>query len=164
MSLEITPGRFFVRRSLAISVRSAASVSECVRLNPPNSARFNKLLLRAAKNAAHYAVMSSCLCKYGEGAGFPFQVESLEDGVDDAVHALDIHKARHWPGAARTSTKQRSITLVVLSLRHRWRGKAKNDSSSGRSSSSRQPADVVTPPAYQSCGTRLRRQARLSAK
>jgi hypothetical protein len=26
-------------------------------------------------------VMSSCLCKYGEGAGFPFQIESLEDGV-----------------------------------------------------------------------------------
>jgi hypothetical protein len=23
------------------------------------------------------------LCKYGEGAGFPFQIESLEDGVDD---------------------------------------------------------------------------------
>jgi hypothetical protein len=44
-------------------------------------------------------VMSSCLCKYGEGAGFPFQVESLEDGVDDAVHALDIHKAHHRPGA-----------------------------------------------------------------
>ena len=43
--------------------------------------------------------MSSCLCKYGEGAGFPFQVESLEDGVDDAVHARDIHKAHHRPGA-----------------------------------------------------------------
>src|SRR5271165_6615154 len=44
-------------------------------------------------------VMSSCLCKYGEGAGFPFQVESLEDGVDDAIHALDVHKAHHGPGA-----------------------------------------------------------------
>jgi hypothetical protein len=33
----------------------------------------------------------------------------------------------------RTSTKQRSITLVVRSLRYRCRGKAKNDSSSGRS-------------------------------
>src|SRR5271157_5852251 len=44
-------------------------------------------------------VMSSCLCKYGEGAGFPFQVESLEDGVDDAVHAFDVHKAHHRPGA-----------------------------------------------------------------
>ena len=41
------------------------------------------------------AVMSSCLCKYGEGAGFPFQVESLEDGVDDTVHALDIYEAGH---------------------------------------------------------------------
>ena len=32
----------------------------------------------------------------------------------------------------RTSTKQRSITLVVRSLRHRCRGKAKNDSNSGK--------------------------------
>jgi hypothetical protein len=37
----------------------------------------------------------------------------------------------------RTSTKQRSITLVVRSLRHRCRGKAKNDSSSGKSCPSR---------------------------
>ncbi len=44
-------------------------------------------------------VMSSCLCKYGEGASFPLQVESLEDGVDDAVHALDIDKAHHRPGS-----------------------------------------------------------------
>src|SRR2546428_4813121 len=44
-------------------------------------------------------VMSSCLCKYGEGAGFPFQIESLEDGVDDAVQALDIYEAEHGPGA-----------------------------------------------------------------
>jgi hypothetical protein len=35
------------------------------------------------------------LCKKVEGAGFPFQVESLEDGVDDAVDALDIDKAHH---------------------------------------------------------------------
>jgi hypothetical protein len=31
----------------------------------------------------------------------------------------------------RTSTKQRSMTLVVRSLRHRCRGNAKNDSNSG---------------------------------
>ena len=37
----------------------------------------------------------------------------------------------------RTSTKQRSITLVVHSFRHRCRGKAKNDSSSGKSRSRR---------------------------
>src|SRR5919198_5261953 len=36
----------------------------------------------------------------------------------------------------RTSAKQRSITLVVRSFRHRWRGKLKNDSSSGKSRSS----------------------------
>jgi len=32
-----------------------------------------------------------------EGAGFPFPVESLEDGVDDAIHALDIYKTDHGP-------------------------------------------------------------------
>ncbi len=44
--------------------------------------------------------MSSCLCKHGEGAGFLFQVESLEDGVDDAVHGFDVDKTDHGPGAA----------------------------------------------------------------
>jgi hypothetical protein len=44
-------------------------------------------------------VTSSCLCKYGEGAGFPFQVEALEDGVNDAIHAFDIHKTHHGPGS-----------------------------------------------------------------
>src|SRR5919108_3788005 len=39
--------------------------------------------------------MSRCLCKYGEGAGFPFQVKSLEDGVDDAVHTFYVYKAGH---------------------------------------------------------------------
>src|SRR5213594_4075277 len=39
----------------------------------------------------------------------------------------------------RTSTKQRSITLVVRSLRHRCRGKAKNDSNSGK-------RDLLRPP------------------
>ena len=45
-------------------------------------------------------VTSSCLCKKLEGAVFPFQVEALEDGVDDAVHPLDVDKAHHRPGAA----------------------------------------------------------------
>src|SRR5438132_1396744 len=45
-------------------------------------------------------VTSSCLCKYREGVGFPFQVESLEDGVDDAVDAFYVDKANHGPGAA----------------------------------------------------------------
>ena len=44
--------------------------------------------------------MSSRLCKKVEGAVFPFQVESLEDGVDDSVHACDVDKANHGPGAA----------------------------------------------------------------
>src|SRR6266851_9632589 len=45
-------------------------------------------------------VTSSWLCKYGEGAGFPFQIESLEDGVDNAVHTFYVHKAHHGPGPA----------------------------------------------------------------
>src|SRR5271166_2860018 len=40
-------------------------------------------------------VTSSCLCKNAEGAGFPFQVEALEDGVNDAIHTFDVHKAHH---------------------------------------------------------------------
>jgi hypothetical protein len=38
---------------------------------------------------------SSRLCKYAEGAVFPFQVESLEDGVDDSVHGFDVDEADH---------------------------------------------------------------------
>src|SRR5437660_3256186 len=45
-------------------------------------------------------VMSSSLCKKLEGAVFPFQVESLEDGVDDAVHALHVDEADHGPGSS----------------------------------------------------------------
>ena len=46
------------------------------------------------------AVMSSRLCKYAEGASFPFQVESLEDGVDDPVHGLHVDEADHGPCSA----------------------------------------------------------------
>jgi hypothetical protein len=42
--------------------------------------------------------MSSRLCKYTEGASFPFQVESLEDGVDDSVHGLHVDEANHGRG------------------------------------------------------------------
>jgi hypothetical protein len=45
-------------------------------------------------------VMSSRLCKKLEGAFFPFHVESLEDGVDDAVDAGHIHEADHGPGSS----------------------------------------------------------------
>src|SRR6266852_7642455 len=44
-------------------------------------------------------VMSSCLCKYGEGAGFPFQIESVEDGIEDAVDTFYVHKTNHGPGS-----------------------------------------------------------------
>jgi hypothetical protein len=45
-------------------------------------------------------VMSSRLCKELEGAIFPFQIKSLENGVNDSVHALHVHKANHGAGAA----------------------------------------------------------------
>jgi hypothetical protein len=60
-------------------------------------------------------VMSSRLSKKVEGAVFPFQVESLEDGVEDAVHAFYVDEADHGRVPRRL----------------------KNDSSSGRSCSSR---------------------------
>lgn len=43
---------------------------------------------------------SSCLCKNTEGAGFPFQAEALEDGLNDAVHAMHVDKAHHGTSAA----------------------------------------------------------------
>src|SRR5579875_2489527 len=45
-------------------------------------------------------VTSSSLCKYSEGAVFPFQIESLEDGVDDAVHGLHIDETDHGSSTA----------------------------------------------------------------
>jgi len=44
--------------------------------------------------------MSSRLCKYAEGASFPFQVESVEDGVDDPVRGLHVDEADHGPCSA----------------------------------------------------------------
>jgi len=84
-------------------------------------------------------VTSSCLCKKVEGAFFPFGllVHAVEDGIDNPVDALDVDEAGHGPVRRRTSTKQRSITLVVGSLRHSGRGKLKNESRSGKSRSRR---------------------------
>ena len=53
--------------------------------------------VRMRVNDKASGVTSSRLCKYTEGAIFPVQVESLEDGVDDAVH---VDEADHGPGAA----------------------------------------------------------------
>jgi hypothetical protein len=44
--------------------------------------------------------MSSGLCKQLEGAVFPRQVESLENGVDDAVDAGHIDEADHGPSSS----------------------------------------------------------------
>jgi hypothetical protein len=68
------------------------------------------------------------MCREFEGAGFPFQIESLEDGVHDGDP-----RSRRSPKQTiglvrpRTSTKDRSITSMVRSLRQRFRGKAKNE-------------------------------------
>ena len=70
---------------------------------------------------------SSCLCKNSEGAGFPFQVEALEDGVNDTIHALDVHKANHGRVRRRTSTEQRLMMLVVRSFFHEKAAQKKFD-------------------------------------
>src|ERR1700674_62000 len=80
-------------------------------------------------------VMSSCLCKYGEGAGFSFQVRSLENGVEDAVHTFYVHKAHHGTSPSADFHEAASITSVVRSFRQRCWGNAKNDSNSGKSRS-----------------------------
>src|SRR6202142_3727317 len=51
-------------------------------------------------NRCDVTVMSSGLCKKLEGAVFPFQVESLEDGIDDTVHAGNVDEADHGPGSS----------------------------------------------------------------
>src|ERR1051326_3927235 len=43
-------------------------------------------------------VTSSSLCKSLEGAGFPFQVKAIEDGIDNSVHTFHIYKADHRSG------------------------------------------------------------------
>src|SRR5581483_7996207 len=58
----------------------------------------HSLRLRGRQPNRRPAVMSRGLCKNLEGAVFPFQVEALEDGVDDSVHAVYVHKAHHGPG------------------------------------------------------------------
>jgi hypothetical protein len=50
-------------------------------------------------------VTSSRLCKKSEGAGFPFQVKAMEDGIDCSVHALNVHKADDRSGSAPHSDK-----------------------------------------------------------
>ncbi len=52
-------------------------------------------LVACRRTSSRESVTSSCLCKNAEGAGFPFQVEALEDGVDDAIDAFHVHEAHH---------------------------------------------------------------------
>jgi hypothetical protein len=44
-----------------------------------------------------------------EAAGFPFQVESLEDGIDDSIHRLHVETDR-GPGAGQTDLASDRIT------------------------------------------------------
>jgi hypothetical protein len=50
-------------------------------------------------------VPSNRSCKNAEGAGFPLQIESLEDRVDNPVHGLHVDEADHEPGAAADSNE-----------------------------------------------------------
>jgi hypothetical protein len=67
--------------------------------------------------------MASCLCKLLEGATFPFPVKALEDGGDDAVHAVKIHKAHHRPGLLadfdRSLKSAAKKTAIVATQRRR---------------------------------------------
>jgi|CZKH01.1.fsa_nt_gi hypothetical protein len=67
-------------------------------------------------------VTSSCLCKYGEGAGFPFQIEPLEDGVEDAVHTFYVHKTHHGTGSTPLSVAKTSHARRInhLATRSNW--------------------------------------------
>jgi hypothetical protein len=60
--------------------------------------------------------MSSCLCKELEGAVFPVEIESLEDRVNNSIHALHVDEADHAPSSTPDFDEQRSIMLVVRSL------------------------------------------------
>src|ERR1700719_298214 len=104
-------------------------------------------------------VTSSCLCKKAEGVAqqllhglqvepapvlhglqvqpAPVLIESVKDGIEDSLHALHAGEQDLGRVRLRTSTKQRSMALVVRSLRHSRCGKSKNVSSSGKSRSSR---------------------------
>jgi hypothetical protein len=42
-------------------------------------------------------VTSSCLCKNLEGVGFPFEVKTTEDRIDNSVTASHVYKADHRP-------------------------------------------------------------------
>ena len=46
--------------------------------------------------------MSSCLCKKAEGTVPPFVllVVTIEDGIDDSIHARDVHEADHRPSSS----------------------------------------------------------------
>jgi hypothetical protein len=46
-----------------------------------------------------------------KGAVFPFQVKSLENEVDDLLHAVHVNKADHGAGAALYFHEQRSMML-----------------------------------------------------
>jgi hypothetical protein len=74
-------------------------------------------------------VTSSSLCKKLEGCGFSIPITAIED----SVHTFHVYKAAIGRVRRRTSTKQRSIMLVVRNCFQRCLGKLKTANRSGRS-------------------------------
>src|SRR5581483_2145157 len=83
-------------------------------------------------NTSTQWVMSSRRCKYGEGAGFPFQIESLKNGVDDSVHALDVDEADHGPGATAYLHKAALDNVGGAQLAPQVRGKSEEGKQFGQ--------------------------------
>src|SRR5579883_983020 len=53
-------------------------------------------------------VMSSCLCKKAEGTvpPFVFFVVTIEDGIDDSIHARDVPEANHRASSSENLDKE----------------------------------------------------------
>src|SRR5207249_12203073 len=83
-------------------------------------------------NDQPHPVSSSCLCKEVEGAGFPFQIESLEDGVDDAIRAAKTALAeaqRCWAKAQNNQplrTSRKSASVLGRRCGPSWSARSRN--------------------------------------
>ena len=61
-----------------------------------------------------------------EGVGFPVLVEATENRIDDPIHAWTLLNTIMGRVRGRTSTKQRWMTLVVRSFRHKCGGNTRS--------------------------------------
>ena len=73
-------------------------------------------------------VMSSSLCKNSEGAVAPFQIESLENRVDDPVHTGQVDEAHHGTCAAAELYKNPFNDIGGSQLLPKMPRKLENDS------------------------------------